>query len=170
MYIVRGAYHFRPNRVAFRDDYCLSCRALRRSIAIRSFDVGHIFWIPILPVGFWRHWECSVCGRKPHGKSKARRYVRWAGLYSLIGASIMFWTLPVDSGFAVGSWFVRIAAPGGALLLLFFLIRVAREPSLRQKLASIQPTADTTCPFCSIPLVAGTGERWSCPFCNIVRY
>src|ERR1035438_6787107 len=80
MLIVRGAFHFRPKRVAFRDDYCLSCRAPRRAVAVRTFDVGHIFWIPILPVGFWRHWVCSVCGGDPHARSKARRYFKWADL------------------------------------------------------------------------------------------
>src|ERR1039458_1806615 len=132
MRIVRGAYHFRTKPVAFRDDYCLSCGAPRRSIAVRSVDVGHIFWIPILPV--------------------------------------LFWVAPVDSEFAVGSWIGRIAAPAGAILLLSRLLRAPTPFSLRKKLASIPPTADTVCPFCSIPLVAGTGDRWSCPACNAVRY
>ena len=168
MHIVRGAYHYRGKPVGFRNDYCVSCRAPRRSIAIRSFDVGHVFWIPILPVGFWRHWVCSVCGRKPH--SKARRFFRWSGLYSLIGGSVLFWGLPVDSEFALGSWIGRLVAPAGAIFLIIRLLRTATPLSVRKKLASIPPTADTICPFCSIPLAAGTGNRWSCPACNAVRY
>jgi hypothetical protein len=88
MRIVRGAYYYRRKPVAFRNDYCLSCNAPRRSIAIRSFDVGHFFWIPILPVGFWRHWVCSVCGRKPH--SRKRRLLKWTTLHSLITISVAF--------------------------------------------------------------------------------
>ena len=168
MLIVHGAYHFRPKRVAFRNDYCISCQAPRRSIAVRTFDVGHIFWIPILPVGFWRHWVCSVCGRKPH--SRSRRFFRWTGLYFLIGVSVLFWAVPVDSQFAVGSWICRMAAPAGATLLFIRLLRTSTPLSLRKKLASIPPAADTICPFCSIPLVVGTRERWSCPACNAVRY
>lgn len=170
MLIVRGAYHFRPQRVAFRDDYCLSCQAPCRAIAVRTFDVGHVFWIPILPVGFWRHWTCSVCGRNPHVGSKARRYVMWAILSSLIGAAAVFWMAPVDSEFAIGSWICRIAAPFCAILLLRRLFRAPRALALRKKLASISPAADTLCPFCSILLVAGTSDRLSCPSCNIVRY
>src|SRR5437879_4143615 len=85
MLIIRGAYHFRPTRVAFRNDYCLSCQAPRRAIAVRSFDVGHFFWVPILPVGYWRHWKCSECRRKPHSNLKLRRRLKWATLYSLVG-------------------------------------------------------------------------------------
>ena len=170
MLIVRGAFHFRPKRVAFRDDYCLSCQAPRRAVAVRTFDVGHIFWIPILPVGFWRHWACSVCGRDPHARSKARRYFKWAALSSLVSASALFWAVPVDSEFAIGSWICRIAAPLGAILIFTSLFRAPQALSLRKKLAAIPPAADTLCPFCSILLVAGTGVRWSCPSCNIVRY
>jgi hypothetical protein len=65
---------------------------------------------------------------------------------------------------------VRIAAPVAAVLL-FVRLRRSRTPfSLRRKLRSIPPAADTICPFCSIPLVSGTGERWSCPSCSVVRY
>jgi hypothetical protein len=49
-------------------------------------------------------------------------------------------------------------------------MRGAKPFSLRNKLASIPPTADAVCPFCSVALVAGTGDRWSCPACNAVRY
>lgn len=168
MRIVRGAYHYRARPVAFRNDYCVNCRAPRRSIAVRSFDVGHFFWIPFLPVGFWRHWVCSVCGRKPH--SKRRRLFRWTALYSLIGISILFWVAPVDSELAIGSWICRIAAPAVAVFLFIRLLRASAPFSLRKKLAAIPPAADTMCPFCSTPLHAGTSERWSCPNCNVVRY
>ena len=84
MFIIHGAYHFWPKPVAFRDDYCLSCQSPRRSIAIRTLDVGHIFWIPVLPVGFWKHWKCISCGKDPHVNPKTRRSFLWAGLLCLI--------------------------------------------------------------------------------------
>jgi len=170
MLVIRGAYHFRPKRVAFRDDYCLSCGAPCRSIAFRTFDVGHVYWIPILPVGYWRHWVCSTCGRKPHKNPKMRRYFRWTALGSLVGASISLWALPVDSSFAIVSWVARFAAPAGAIFLSIRLLGVSRDLSLRKKLKSIPPTSDTVCPFCAVRLIAGTSSRFSCPACQIVRY
>ena len=86
MLIVRGSYHFWPKRVAFRNDYCLRCQAPRRSIAIRTFDVRHLFWIPILPVGFWKRWQCEVCGQAPHIYPKVRRFFKWVGLVFSIAA------------------------------------------------------------------------------------
>lgn len=170
MLIIRGAYHFWPRRVAFRDDYCVWCKAPCRSIAVRTFDVGHVWWVPILPVGYWRHWVCTTCGRKPHAYSKARRYFRFTTLYSLVSASILLWALPVQSDMSIVVWVARFVAPAGAVFLALRLLRSAKEVSLRKRLKSIPPASDTVCPFCAVPLIPGTGSRWSCPACNIVRY
>lgn len=34
--IIHGMYRFRPKRIAFRNDYCLSCAQLQRSVQIRT--------------------------------------------------------------------------------------------------------------------------------------
>ncbi len=172
MLIVKGAYHFWPKRVAFRNDYCLSCKAPRRSVAVRTFDVGHIFWIPLLPVGFWRHWTCSACGRKPHAGRKSLRSIKWIALSSLIGASALVWSVPLESnpGSIFFFWLFRIGGPIGAIVLLVDLLRFTEPRSLRKKLATVPEAADTICPFCATPLVVGTGTRWSCPGCGVVRY
>lgn len=170
MLIIRGAYHFWPKVVAFRNDYCVACKGPRRSVAVRSFDVGHVFWIPLLPVGFWRHWKCTECGRKPHVSPRLRRALLQRGLFILISLSILFWVVPADSDFAIGAWVCRIAAPLGAMVLAVQLFRHLRRPSLRRSLANVTPAADATCPFCATPLVTGFGPRWSCPACGVVRY
>lgn len=168
MFIVTGAYHFWPKRVAFRDDYCLSCQAPRRSIAVRTFDVGHIYWIPILPVGFWRHWKCTACDRDPDVSSKTRRSFLWAGLFCLVAVSAILWGALSATDLGGSGWILRIAAPVAAIALLIYLLRTPRTTSLRERLAAISPAADAVCPFCSTPLLAGT--RWSCPACGVVRY
>ena len=170
MLIIRGSYRFWPNLVAFRNDYCLRCQAPRRSIAIRTFDIGHLYWIPILPVGFWKRWKCEVCGQAPHAHPKVRRFFKWVGLVFSIALSLLMWTVPVDTNFGVLGWFLRVAAPAGGILLLFDLLRSPKEPSLRRNLATIAPATDTVCPFCATPLFAGSGTRWSCPQCGAVRY
>ena len=51
MIIIHGVYRFAPKRRAFRNDFCLTCKAN---------------WIPLLPLGVWKKRVCSVCGRDPH--------------------------------------------------------------------------------------------------------
>ena len=117
MLIVYGAYHFRPKRIAFRNDYCLTCGEACRSVQIRTFDVGHIFWIPVLPVGFWKRWVCTACGHQPHVSPKTRRFFKWAGLFVLLFLSVMSWVEPVERNFAAFTWICRIGASLGAAFL-----------------------------------------------------
>ena len=168
MFIVTGAYHWWPKLVGFRNDYCLRCAAERRSVRIRTFDAGHIFWVPVLPVGFWKHWYCTVCGSDPHANPKTRPFFKWAGVVILIMFAVVSWIEPVTPDSVEISWAIRIGAPLGATLLLVHLLRTPKEPSLKARLAAIVPAADTTCPFCSTPMISG--DRWSCPACGVVRH
>lgn len=168
MFIVAGAYHWWPKTVGFRNDYCLTCNADRRAVRIRTFDVGHIFWIPILPVGFWKHWHCTACDCDPHASPRTSPVLKWAGLLILIGLGILSWTEPVTPDSMGVSWAFRIGAPVCAILLLVHLLNTPREPSLKARLAAIAPASDTLCPFCSTPLISG--DRWSCPTCGVARY
>jgi hypothetical protein len=168
MFIIHGVYHLWPKRVAFRNDYCLGCGEARRAVATRTFDVGHIFWIPILPAGFWKHWQCTVCGTDPHISPKTRRSFKWAGLVCLILVAVIFWAAPVAPEDEVIGWILRISAPVGAILLLMHLLRTPKDPPLRRMLATVHAATDSVCPFCGTPLIAGT--RWSCPGCGAIKY
>jgi hypothetical protein len=154
-------------RVAFRNDYCLGCGEARRAVQVRTFDVGHIFWIPILPTGFWKRWVCTVCGRDPHVTTKTRRGFKWAGLAILVIFSVAFWFPPEPDAVTVYR-VLRIVTPVGAALLLRHLLRTPKEPTLKARLATIPPAADTVCPFCGAQLLM-LGSQCSCPVCGVVR-
>ena len=169
MFVIHGVYHFWPKRVGFRNDYCLGCAKPRRSIATRTFDVGHIFWIPLIPVGYWKHWKCTECGRDPHVHVRTRRSFKWLGLAVLLLLSGIFW-FGAEDPVQAPTWFLRIAPLVGAVFLLVQLLRTPAEPSLKQRLAEIASAADTLCPFCQTPLTVGSGARWTCAGCGVERY
>lgn len=130
MFIVTGVYHWLPKPVAFRNDYCLTCAQERRAVRIRTFDVGHIFWIPVLPVGFWKHWCCSACDNDPHANPRTRRSFKWIGVVILILFSVLSWIEPVTPDSVEFTWICRIGAPLGALLVLLHVLSTPRELSL----------------------------------------
>ena len=165
---IHGMYHFLPKRVAFRNDYCLSCNLPRRSVLIRTFDMWHVFWVPVLPLGFWRRWICTSCNRQPHVNRKTRRSFKWAGFVVLLFLSAAFWVAPVAPDFVAGAWAFRIGAAVGALLVLVHLLRTPKDPSVKERLASIGPTTDTICPFCGTQLLV-LASACTCPSCGVVR-
>lgn len=168
MLLIHGMYHWKPKAVAFRNDYCLGCRAPRRSVQVRTFDVIHIYWIPLLPVGLWKRWYCSICKGDPHAHPGTRRTFKWIGLAILVILSVVFWMVPMnDPGFSKEMWIFRIAAPAVAIWTLIDLLRTPKDISLKEKLAAVMPAADTMCPTCAVPLVVG--DKWRCPLCGLVR-
>ena len=98
----------------------------------------------------------------------ARRGFKWAGVFILLLFAALFWAEPVTPDFVAGTWTFRIGAPAGAVLTLVYLLRTAKEPSLKARLAMIPPAADTVCPFCGTPLLV-LASRCSCPGCGVVR-
>jgi hypothetical protein len=169
MLITYGIYRFRPKRIAFRNDHCLSCGQARRSMQMRTFDAVHVFWLPIIPLGFWKRWICTVCGRRPNVNTKTRRPFKWAGLCVLLFFGAIFWVEPLPKDFVAGGWVMRIGSPLGAILLLVHLLRTPKDPSREERLATIPPASDTVCPFCGSHLLI-LASQCSCPVCGVVRY
>ena len=167
MLIIHGTYHWRPRRTAFRNDYCRSCDAERLSVLIRTFDALHIFWIPVLPLGFWSRWFCTVCGSRPHAAVRTRRGFKIAGLVTVALIALGLWTVPIqefgDDAWIV--WMVRIGLLLAAAALVVWIVRQPREPSFNQRLAAVKPIEGWTCPFCGGQLL--NLPTWHCPSCRV---
>ena len=168
MLLVYGIYNFRPKRTAFRNDYCLFCARPRRSEQIRSFDVCHLFWIPLLPLGFRRRWRCTSCRSSPHVPRGMSRGFMWTGFAVLVILAAIFWTIHITPDIRIYGWLMRIGTPIGAVLILVHILRTRVGPSLKEKLAAISPASDTICPFCGSALLL-LSSQGSCPRCGVVR-
>jgi hypothetical protein len=166
--LVYGIYNFRPKRVAFRNDYCLFCARPRRAVQMRTFDVVHLFWIPLIPLGFRRRWRCTACRRSPHVPRGTRPAVAWAFLAVLVILGVAVWMIPWAPHERIFEWLMRVAMPVFAIFTLVHILRVPRGPSLKEKLAVISPAVDTVCPFCGSALLV-LSSRGSCPVCGVVR-
>lgn len=166
--LVHGMYQFAPRRLAFRNDFCLACRATRIAVQVRSFYVAHVYWIPVLPLGRWKAWVCSVCGRDPHEPVQTRRLfkVLLAIIVALMAVPLWFATPGADEATIIRVMrLVTLVAFCGALWWATRGHRAA--PSLRSRLATVLPYEARTCPFCGGSLF--DNPRWHCPACSLER-
>ena len=161
MLISIDAYHWWPKRVAFRNDYCFTCKQERRAVRVRTFDVGCFLGIPVLPVGFWKHWLCSHCGKDPHAYRGTSSSSKWIAVVLLVLVGVFFL---VEPGVP---WGARLSVSMVALALVLYLLRSPTEVALKERLAVVPAAIDTTCPFCSAPMISGT--QWVCSACGVVR-
>jgi len=168
LHIVYGMYRWKPKRLAVRNDYCLNCDLPRRAVLLRTFNTGHIYWIPLLPLGFWKGWFCSTCGHNPHVNVKTRRGFKWLGLFLLLLFSALFWITPPDPELGPATWVFRVGGPIGSILTLWHLLRTRSNPSFASNVAAIPPAADTLCPFCGVQLITVSSVS-SCPKCGVIR-
>ncbi len=170
MLVIHGYYRFARRLAAYRRDYCLSCNAEGLALQRRAFYVLHVFWVPLLPVGFWRSWHCATCGRDPHVLPGVRRSIRWAVVACLALLAFAFWAGPlrVESSDAAFIWSMRVLLPLVTLTALWALLRRPPDVELRAKLRAVQPLLDPTCPLCGVMLLPHE-PRWRCPQCGIER-
>lgn len=162
MLVVHGIYSVKRKIVAYRNDFCLSCEAPRRAYRIRSFDVVHLFFVLVLPLGFWRHWRCSVCARNPHTHPHTRRSFKWAGVVILAIFAAAAWVPGVgkeDS--SANAWMMRIGLPIAFVAALWLTLKSKPDLALGEKLREITPAQDSLCPLCKGVVVLGPRSRCS---------
>lgn len=164
MLILHGIYRFRPKLVAYRNDFCLTCASPRRAYRTRTFDVVHIFFIPLVPLGFLRRWHCAVCENDPHVHPGTRRSLKWAGVFLLALLAVGAWLVPDRGALA---WTFRIVLPIAFAAALLHTARSKPDTRLSDKLREIMAADETTCPVCDTPLMIDS--NWRCPHCGIER-
>ncbi len=168
MIVLHGLYSFRRRIVAFRNDVCLRCGVARVAYCHRTFDVYHFFFIPVLPLGFWKRWYCGRCGRNPHSAGRTRLPFKIAAAVLLGVLTIaLFLEQPGPKDVAV-TWFVRAFFGIPFLLSLVWLFRSKPDPRLADLLLTVQPSNATSCPTCGVVLVPGQ-NAWRCPRCGMER-
>ncbi len=150
--LIHGLYHWRPKRIAFRADYCRSCEASRIAVLIRTIDVLHVFWIPILPLGMWSRWFCGTCGRRPHQSTRTRRGFKVAGAIALALYSAAVW-MPFANDEDWMVWVLRVLLPILTVLLAASALRAPLEPDFKARLAQVAEFQGWFCPICGGNLV-----------------
>ena len=165
MFLIHGVYNFNVRRVAFRRDHCRTCRAPRLAVRVRSFDVVHLFWIPVLPIGVWRRWFCATCKHPPHDAPGTRRPFKFLAVPLLALMSASMWAdMPEAEPRLL--WPLRIGLPVLTLVTLVWALRHVPEPDVERALNGVAPFSGARCPVC------GEGEYldspyWRCRVCGV---
>jgi predicted RNA-binding Zn-ribbon protein involved in translation (DUF1610 family) len=176
MIIIYGLYRFAGRRVAYRQDYCLPCEAERVTEQIRSFFVGHLYGIPLLPLGFYREWSCPACGRNPARRVRtSRNLVRvFTVVVGLVAAMVTAAVVVDHSHPDVGILLLVALGIWGLTGGLIYIERQMMRPAVDRaaELARIQPASVTTCALCSGALQHRQDGRrvvHHCPACKADR-
>ena len=168
MLIIYGRYGFVPKVVGYKNDYCLFCKAEGLSVHVRTIDVLHIFWVPLLPIGMWKRWQCRKCSRDPHVSPTTRRSYKIAGAFLLAFITLAFWSVPIKGDMEPATiWAFRIGAPVALGFTIWSITKHKAEPGLAARLRALRPLGTAVCALCGAPLVRG--NEWRCSRCLAVQ-
>ncbi len=164
---LEGIRSYKSRIVAYRNDFCLSCEGPSRAHQIRSLKAYHVFFIPVLPLGFWREWQCSECGRDPHAYPGGLRRVAWIAVVFLGACAIVGIRESFENQDFTTVWLMRLALLTAFVIALWLTLRNKPDPALAEKLGKISPDQDTACALCQGTLVLA--DVWRCSQCNVER-
>ncbi len=164
LYGIRGVMR---KVVAYRNDFCLWCEVPQRAHRVRSLKTLHIFFIPVLPLGFWREWQCSVCDRNPHGTPRHRGRIGLAYFFGMAAAVV--WVSPgSETGNSIAvTWVLRVVLTIVFGIVLWYALKHPSNIRLAEELKEIEPAQENSCPFCNSPVVLNDG--WRCSNCGVQR-
>jgi hypothetical protein len=165
MLILYGYYRFAVRRIAYRNDYCLRCDGVRMAELIQTFNVGHLFFIPLLPLGRWRRWLCMGCGHNPHERQASspgfKLFVAITFALLTVFGFLMPITRPEDVPIAWGFRSVMLLGFLGALAWC----RTKPPTNLKEQLLGVPPLPQDVCALCHAALDA----RGFCAACKATR-
>jgi hypothetical protein len=162
-----GVYRFNDSVVAYRNDYCLTCDSERIAEEIRTFDVYHVWFIPLIPVGFRRRWLCSSCGKDPHERPQTTLLVLSFWMVVLVAFAVLLW-MPGRSPVDVMTWVMRIGSLVGLVAvpvgMKFGWIKyTVRAPDVKGKIAALPLLSRDHCIYCA----GGLDRDCYCPKCDV---
>ena len=147
---IRGTYYWGQKLSACRISHCYHCRRPTIFDGIRAFTVGHLFWIPLIPIGFRTRWFCNHCKKPPNDPTGnlAMAFI-FGGLVFYFGCIFIYY-----KEFKPGLVSILIGASIPTLVHFF-----------GPKKVKVQPYTFQACPYCKSPLL--TGKKPKCQKCKI---
>jgi hypothetical protein len=158
-----GIYKFVPRTVAYRNDFCLTCAAPRSAYCVKAFYCVHLFYIPLLPLGYWRAWHCSKCSKNPHfypGTSSLKPLM----LFALALFAAVAWFVPDPD---VYTWAGRLLLTLALAMSLWYIRQEKTPASMRDVLKQVHPASEVECAVCGGPLIVAESRR--CAECDAER-
>ena len=135
----------------------------------RFFIVEHLFWIPLIPLGFQKEWRCERCGQDPRKRDLGSVYIIVIALIVCLLGFVLFLLIAPDlepgHAFPVFVWGKR-ALLGGLTIALPVLLR--RKLKGLPKRREVEPLRNDRCLICGARMT--DYPQWHCVECGLIRY
>lgn len=161
-----GRYRWFRKLRAYRSDFCLTCKAPRIAEQYRTFDIAHLNYVPLLPLGLWKHWHCTECDNDPRMRQHTKRWVKVVGAFVFLIFAVIYWFIPVDKFDSDGIWVARAFFTLVFIAFVGLIVIHKPKPPIEEQINHI-PSLDTErCRYCGGSL---WGEPLQCEECAVYQ-
>ena len=161
-----GIYKLKPKPVAVRDDWCVQCAGPRSAVKVKTFDIVHLWGIPLVPLGRIGRWICIGCRQPPDAVMTAERSLKfWLGAVASLLAALTWADEPSRAGMLI-LWVFRLGLIGSAVGMFWWAISPG-DVERRRQIETLAPNHMPDCPLCGRAM--SPGDKWRCERCAVVH-
>lgn len=165
MFFIFGTKSFFIKTKSYKSVWCIHCEKPVVATKIRRFAMWHLFYIPLLPLGFRTEWRCAACNKDPHASMSIYDGIGML-LLALMFGSVFFSekhsaNLNLSQGWL---WGLRIFF---VLCALYSISVIVKRLQPAKSKHPVDPLNNTECLVCSNEIDATPNAI--CSGCGVMR-
>jgi len=148
---IYGIKRLGRKKVGYGKDHCNACEREAVVEKWRWFTWFHLFFIPVIPLGFHHEWICTLCERDSNARYKSGIYIKIFLSLFIFGVTALLFQPGATDGIEYG-WIMKLLSALMFLASVFWLIKHKKQTSKKAFRKSITPIGTSTCLSCNEPL------------------
>ena len=166
MIIIHGIYKIFRRKIAYKNVLCNHCNEIKHSEQLRALYFMHLYFIPLLPLGSYKYWECGKCKNDPHARTKESKWMLWFGV--VVFSIMLFATFFAGNIPKEDANVMLIGQIALGSLVIYCGYKLNRNGKIKNA-AIINPIyIDENCHYCKDKLVK-VNSGMMCEKCNLLR-
>jgi hypothetical protein len=164
MFLIFGIKRFGHKKVGYGKDFCNSCQNEAVVERYRWFSWIHIFFIPLIPVGYYSHTRCTICTNDPN--AKVRTPIWQKGIFLIVIAGLN-WVLYQD-GLLTNLSYGLVIKLISMLMFIgcgYWIYKGRNEVSKKERRKQLTPVDQKTCIMCEGDIVVA--KKTTCSRCKL---
>ena len=151
MILFYGIKKLRKKKVGYGKDHCNACEQEALVEKWRWFNWFHIFWIPLIPLGYGHNWMCTLCDQDANARYKTDIYRKVFISVVLFAIALLMFQPGVIDSLEYGL-IVKILSILFFLASVVWVIKHKKLPSKDTYRQNITPVDVSICAYCNNPL------------------
>lgn len=162
MIFILGKYHWQPQILGYRNDYCLTCDGQQVCVLRKTNDFIHVYYVPVFPVGRSTHWHCLECDTHPHQRVTTGRGTKLVAAFLAWVIAAIFWGLPAAQADQFTFMCIAFGATIVGLLSWRSWLNHKPTPTLPERLKEVPVLTPEFCLNCDAELFPLTDTCLDC--------